>query len=250
MLVFTSIPKSGTHLVRSVLEQLLGPPGQSLTKHAPWRPRGPWTFGAHLRYQGQRLARNARVLVLVRDPRAIVLSMRDFVVTGRGGGSVHPSLLGALAPLPFHEQVRRIAAGVRTEHGRIAPIDRHCSGFLEWPDATVLKFEDLFTSAGGAVLHACLPRIPIPRIQAAIDAAIGADTPTLNVGDPDRWRSRLDLETIRLIEDRAGDAMHQLGYRRLDIGPAPDDRPGPWVSSWDTPWSSLPWILPDRQLGG
>ncbi len=240
MLIFTSIPKSGTHLVRSVLEQLLGPPGSTLAKTSPWKPRRPWTFCAHVRFAGQALPRGAKVMVLVRDPRAIVLSLRDFILDGAGRSSVHPSIVDLLETLPLNEQVRRIAEGVRTPHARISPIARHCSGFTEWPGAVVVRYEQFFTPAGARMVHACLPNASISRIQQAIDRSIGADTTTYSVGDPDRWRWQLELNTIRAIEAAAGPVMSRFGYAPVDgTDPLRGGR-----AAWSPDWARAMPMLP------
>jgi hypothetical protein len=221
VLIFTSVPKSGTHLVRAALERLLGPAGPPLAKSAPWRPRSPWTFCAHVRHQGQPLPDHARVLVLVRDPRALVLSIRDHL-TGPHGREVAPaSVIDILQRLSFEEQLQTVAGGVWTPSGKLAPIEQHCAGF-DWPRASFVRYEDLFTPGGAAALQPAMPQVPLERIREALEAVIGANTPTLNVGDPDRWRAVLPLELVRLIETRAGEVMARWGYRRgRRAAPAP-----------------------------
>jgi hypothetical protein len=221
-LLVTSIPKSGTQLLYAILEDLFGPPGGRIVKPPLGEPiagpiAGPYCLGGHLRYFPERaLPPDVRVVALIRDPRAVLLSMRDFLTDPARKKPGHLALARKLAGLSFEEQLISLTDGMEVDGHVAPPLSSTCGGFVDWPGVNLVRYEELFRGDGGEILAAALG--VNADLSGAIARRLGTPTATFNVGDPDRWRSAIPPEVLSYVEDHAGDRIAALGYS-LDTRP-------------------------------
>lgn len=217
-LFLTSIPKSGTHLVVPVLESVLDVTGHVLGKRAVRAGIVPAAFARHAFVYGHVRCRvrtvtppGLRILVLIRDPRDIILSMRDYLARSRNPR--HWGVRRLLAGLPREEQLMRLVDGVSAWGFAVAPIERHCGHMLEWRKrgGVVLRYEDLMGPEGPELLAKAIGRTDLRvRIADTLAARRNARGGTFNVGGT-RWRREMPQAVRDHIRAR-GDIVARLGY--------------------------------------
>lgn len=217
-LFLTSIPKSGTHLVVPVLEAVLETKGHVLGKKGVRAGVVPPAFARHAFVYGHVRCRvravtpaGLRILVLIRDPRDIVLSMRDYLARSR-----HPrhwAVRRMLARLPREEQLMRLVDGVAAMGFAVAPIEQHCGKMLEWRKrgGMVLRYEELMAPAGPDLLAEAVGRSDLrDRIADALALQRNARGSTFNVGGT-RWRAEMPRAVLDHLHARS-DIVTRLGY--------------------------------------
>jgi len=166
-----------------------------------------------------------RHLFILRDPRAVVVSLLDFILETRG--MPRPHFLQA----DFREmtQAARLAfileggsaprAGVTTQG--FADVYR---GLLMWetdPDCLVLRFEDLVGPQGGGSADRQL--VAIGRIAQHLGYPTDAVTPqlakifdpasrTFRTGQIDGWQREVDAATLAHLNAYCAPLCHAAGY--------------------------------------
>jgi hypothetical protein len=229
--LLTSIPKAGTHLLRPVLCEILGRRSIAVHKSAYGDLRFARTMNGRSVYYGHLRSDfapwsspKAAVIVLLRDPRDLLVSLRDFILRG-GAQPAHRMLADAFRTMALDDQYRRIIDGVRFQAfgppppGRkwiVAPLTKHCAGFAEWGQlgATVIRYEDLFTDAAPGQLVQALSWSSMREADArrALQRWIGQSTATFNIGRPGRWREALSPQVLDHLAARAPELLPSLGY--------------------------------------
>ena len=219
----TSIPKAGTHLLVPLVSELLGhtpvlapKPGVAVPEEEfleVLEDLGAPLFKGHIRrpagnYDPTRL----RVIVLIRDPRDILLSMRDYLL--RSQVPEHLAVSTYLRSLAPEAQLKQLVDGLKVPEFDVPSLRLHCSGFVEWADggATLVRYEDLLSGAAAEPLAASLGVDP-NRLDAVLTRLRGASSPTLHVGRADRWRDVLSPELLDYIAERAPGLIRRLGYQ-------------------------------------
>lgn len=173
---------------------------------------------------------NARVVCLIRDPRAVVASYRDW--TRRP--ALDPSRAG-----PFAADRRRarrsyniVLASLMCRaalEASLAARDRHGDDRVR-----LLVYEDLVRDSERSLRDLCgwleLDYEPamrdVPLVQSSYAAAGAAGISTEPV---ERWRSKLSPAEVRVIESCCGRVMAPLGYERVRPRCSPLAVPLAWL---------------------
>jgi hypothetical protein len=229
-----SIPKAGTHLLERALclhpelyRPLLptihesnvdkfGGLARLLTK---LRPGG--VLVGHLKVRPDRVSavveRGARSLLLVRDPRDIVVSTAHYA--------------SSTPAHPWHDRFMqesdvegRIRLTIEGGEG-VAPFAAVLAGFADWAryGALVVRFEELVGVEGGGdpVLQAERLRSIYrhvglspseERVRRIAGLLFSPHSPTFRRGTVGQWRSAFSPQLSRLFEKEAGHTLDALGY--------------------------------------
>ncbi len=176
-----------------------------------------------------------RVICMVRDPRAIVASYRDWknqggfdfekdsghrdalvVEEARTRSSYHIVIQGLL-----WRGVANAALGARERFGEARVRVQRYEDFVADPGtAGAAIMEWLGLDYDDALLAVPMHNSSFSRF----DGAGGVSTEAV-----DRWREKLSPTEIAVVQDCCGDLMDKLGYARLPTGLAPG-RVVPWVT--------------------
>lgn len=245
--VANSMPKSGTHLLASLLDQL---PGMRFAghlvafddadRHQPSRPlqdldrrlarlRDSHYIGGHLMCDPQveqRIAASgARLVTILRDPRAVVVSGAHYVQTAT-------QLKGrkdALKLFPDHDSVLRaliFGHGQPGDEMYFPEIGARYALYAGWAASSTgitVRFEDLIGGRGGGaddVQHAEVARIlhhlgydsSTGSAAELADRLFSEKAITFRAGTIDSWRADLPDDLAKEITTRCAVSMSQLGY--------------------------------------
>jgi hypothetical protein len=223
----TSFPRAGTHLLTAAFARMgfatVPCPKLGLTV----RPEalrqalvdGPAYAYGHWRAEPAAVAalreHGFGVILLLRDPRDLCLSLADFFLAGQ------PAELIARAPwiraLDRREVVARLITGTDLADYTGWPIARRCANWVEWAQsgAAVLRYEDLHEPA---LRRAAAARLaPLGLDPAAFDAALAASLGdragrTFNTGEAHRWRREFDAGLVALWNREAAGCATLFGY--------------------------------------
>ncbi len=233
-----SLKKSGTHLVRNVLGELglacidrLDYAGAEAV--APTAvPGGSFVLSHRLppqKWRGQCQAGSAKIIMSLRDPRAVFLSLLDFYDWTR------PLSAPGMHTVEFRRESCRHAYRDREELGLALLEDELLDDdpFTPWlnfrksrtlyyhPGVLKLRYEELAAANGGSdpscdhpisrvctYLGLAAPQDPAATLQKAVHAS----SPTMNVGVPDRWRTALSPHLLSAFMARHGELVREFGY--------------------------------------
>lgn len=245
--VANSMPKSGTHLLATLLDGLgdLRFAGR-LVKFEPRDRLAPQPFLAEIdktlrrlrpsRYIGAHLIadpqvqevvsrHDVRLVTILRDPRAVVVSGAHYVQDA-------PQLRDreeALALFPNHDAI--LTAMVRG-HGEpgdkwwFPPIGERYRDYADWahsPLGLTVRFEDLIGARGGGSDEAQFEGVAqvlehlrygdrgVPVGQIA-EQMFSQKAITFRSGRIDSWRAELPAHLAEEIVEQCGETMAQLGY--------------------------------------
>jgi hypothetical protein len=231
--IFT-IKKSGTHLLKSLIENL----GISCINRLDYTAEPlvcPHTAEADAfvlshelpsrRWRGSCQQGQARIIMNLRDPRAVFLSLLDFYDWSR------PLSHGGMHTVEFRRASCRMAFKDREALGLALLEDELIDDdpFTPWlnfrrsrmlfhnPSVLKVRYEDFFaTPDGGEGLVARICRYlgkPAPeRPEALIAMAVSAPSPTRNASIPDRWRTELPPNLLKAFMAKHGDLVQEFGY--------------------------------------
>lgn len=245
--VANSMPKSGTHLLTELLEQIDGMrfSGQ-LAMYTPAIETGDRHRMRHLERRTRRLrtshylmghiandehaeaalaSHDVKLVTILRDPRAVVLSGMNYLYNA----TWMPHRQELLALLPDERAVLEFLVRGHGEPGEefyTPEIGHHYNAYASWVGSgigTTVRFEDLVGARGGG-LHA----VQLETVQRILtylgypadeDAAAGiargafsSDSITFHGGRVDAWRDRLPRDLADEIAERCGADMTRLGY--------------------------------------
>lgn len=221
----TSIPKSGTHFATAVLGDLLEVAPISINKNfdklaslnrqfltEPARTQVGYGHIRRDKRRARRLLKSWRIVVLIRDPRDVVLSMRDFLTSSPA--TEHRAAYETIAHLSPAEQIKAVILGIDVEGFNVAPINTHASGFLDWNEvgACVIRYEQFWEPAS---LDAFFDFLKVNRARGrdTVDAVRGMSSVTFNKGVVNRWREEMDSELLSFFHKHDGGCVERLGYR-------------------------------------
>jgi hypothetical protein len=218
MVLCSSVPKAGTHLLerviclhpgvyrklrRKVFKQNLDRyggearvvrslrPGQMALTHLHWSER----------LRAALAVTETRALFMVRDPRAMVVSYADYVAS-----FPRHTYSDALAGLDRSQRIAALLDGVPGVGPRpFADELALYAGWLDAPDVLVVRFEDLVGPRGGGCearqratiegIYGHLGLASNDRLIAAVSRqAFGGPSATFSHGKIDRWRTVLTGE--------------------------------------------------------
>lgn len=257
-MLLTTVPKAGTHLAAKLLDELpgvrsaglhleprhyfaagpaSGPGGPApstarplderrLARSLRWVHRGQYVT-AHMPHRpgvGGWLARlGFRVVVVVRDPRDVAVSALHYV-EGRPDHWAH-DLLAAAGPDRATRLLRFVEGTLPPELG-LPDLGALLDGFLGWldePNALVVRFEDLVGPRGGGdteAQHTAARRIvdhlglviDDRDLARALERTWSSASVTFRRGEVGAWRSELDAVQADAFRRLHGDRLARFGY--------------------------------------
>lgn len=227
----SSIPKSGTHLLSSLVEYWSGLPVVSVKEKANYKdfdflkyenyPNlvGHYRF-SHIRANSslRELFLNRTVIVVIRDPRDLCNSMLHYVL--KSTNKMHQVAAQQLNGLSYEEQIIRISTGITDIDGvSITPsLDKWCSGFIElqseFSHVAILKYEDFFEIDSISKSIAQIFSIPVNEASSLVEKALslGSKTKRESGARPAQWRSVYSDYLLRFFENNYGNTIKYLGY--------------------------------------
>ena len=222
----TSIPKSGTHLLVDIFERMgyetlacrkVGRV-ETLPEEFDVRTDKPCYIYAHYRAKEQIVRQiegmGLPIVVMIRDPRDICLSMADFLHSGRPKSShrLEPSL----SKMTRRELIIGTILGFNLPGYPTRPMSEICRGWLEWSQhgALVVRYEDVVNSVltGEPMLDWSVLDLCPARVLEATVASYKRSGTTFNRGEIERWRDEFDDELQALWREHVGDVTSLLGY--------------------------------------
>lgn len=236
-----SVPKAGSHLLARCLELMglvynrthvhyLHPDerieqairgtwlGEFLTAHIPYSTR----------WHNLLAERRGRVLLIIRDPRDVVVSHFYYVTYKDRKHRLRPYYL------QLADDHARLMASIQgltpsdgNPYGRLDNIARRFRSFLEWEhhDALVVRFEHLVGPEGGGSAerqeatirniahHLGLPLSP-EKVRFVAHNLFYRKSATFRKGSIGDWRNHFTEEHKRVFKELAGDLLIDLGYER------------------------------------
>ncbi len=226
MIFCTSAPKSGTHLLAKVIENLTGRYTVTIKRGMPdseirRRSNAFPNIGGHFRLKDFRgsealmetLAERS-LFILIRDPRDVCASMVTYLA--RKGNYEHQQAFQCLADLEGEAAIMRVAEGFDSGDSsfRQPSIEQACAGFLEirqlCPWSTVLRYEEFFTPEAAQKIAAGLG-LDQDIVQGAISSALISDTRTKHTGTPRVWLTFSD-ELKDYFREKHSRLIERLGY--------------------------------------
>lgn len=247
--VVNSMPKSGTHLMAEVLDQLEGmrfcgrlvmytPADQARASTSPTRElelrtrrlRPSHYLMAHLVHEEgiQRVLEEhgAKMVTILRDPRAVVLSAKNYLYNA----TWMPHRDELMARLPDERAVLEFIIrghGDPTDPFHAPDIGQHYRAYARWHDVgfgLTVRFEDLVGPYGGGSAEAQLATVggilrhldstadqaTVARVAAG---AFSTDSITFHGGSVDAWRTKLPADLAEEVTELCADDMARLGYR-------------------------------------
>lgn len=224
----TSVPKSGTHLVATIVADVTGAyplTVKKLNKRATYPTFDPAaSLVGHFRAKSIRnnpsltkLFAERKVLLLVRDPRAICNSMLHHLMTSNN--NYHREGLAMVQGLPFNKQIITISKGLYAKDGTeiVADLQRMCTGFDEirelLPNTVRLRYEDFFDPAFVTERLPGVLGVDQEQARQCVERALASDSRTKRIGNPHNWRSAWDEELTRHFNTTFGGLIEQLGYQ-------------------------------------
>jgi hypothetical protein len=242
-----SMPKSGTHLLASLLDGLgdLRFAGHLVTfdcgdRHDPEQPLDDLTkrlatlrngryLGGHLiadpAVQERVSASGVRLLTILRDPRAVIVSGANYVLEAT-------QLRDRDEALELFPDKHAILRAMVTGHGRpgekfhFPEIGERYGAYARWWDSPVgltVRFEDLIGGRGGGDDEEQVDRVGTilqflgygddPDTSRRLAARLFSEKAiTFRTGRVDSWREELPPDLAAEVEERCADWMTRLGY--------------------------------------
>jgi hypothetical protein len=234
--LLNSIPKAGTNLLDGYLQALppLRPSGHRTL--SGWNEISQKTinkiieikkgeyYTAHLPAHKNLLnalrGSDIRVLLIVRDPRAVLVSNFKYV-------------LDIDVTHPTHKYIKslkndreRLIACIKGKKNILTPINEIYELFLDWQNqdnCLVVKFEDLVGQRGGGDAEIQIQTISkiINHLNITMDkeeilniimTMEKTSSPTLRSGQIDGWKKYFDTELSNILESQLGRSAEKFGY--------------------------------------
>lgn len=217
--------KTGTVLMRNILKAIAGEFGLRFWEQGP-EPADGWD----IRFHGGSAFRNElalphRGIIVIRDPRDVVVSAAHFHCRGREGWLHRPD--PRFGGLTYQEKI----SGLADDDERYIFEMEHFSGPVirdmlkraqPRPHFMIVRFEDLVTDVElqhyrTMFSHLGLPADMLPRwLETANRYSLfsGHVKPHLHVrsGRPAEWREKFGPRVLAEFRSRFGDAAEALGY--------------------------------------
>ena len=245
------IPKSGTHLLKSMMAQFEGLTNsgrmisywdnadddqhEDTMRVLESTPRGSFEFG-HIQPLPRPLEvferRGFRTLLIIRDPRDLVCSHAKYAMRNNSY-----RFHGYYESLPDdNARIMAESEGISSEHESpqvrrrvrlpLPPIGERVADFLPWLDVPfnyTLRFEDLVGEQGGGgrelqlrVISECAAHCGLNYSDAQAESiaskVFDRNSPTFNRGKIQTWPQKLTRKHKDRFKELAGDLLIQMGY--------------------------------------
>ena len=227
----TSIPKSGTHLLASLVREVTGTYPTSVKEK---KNSATYDFSVfsklpnllgHYRISHVKgsdslrdLFAKRKVIVLVRDPRDICNSMLHYLYSSTNLN--HVAARQRLLDLDYESQIIKIAEGFRVQERDfgVPNIRNCCSGFLEiaeeFKSAHVIRYEEFFDEDSfSRVIQSIFSINKDQAIHTLCIALSGGSRTKRNDGaSPNQWRSLFSDRLKTYFSNNFSDVIASLGY--------------------------------------
>jgi hypothetical protein len=246
--VVNSMPKSGTHLVSELLDQLGGmrfsghavmfiearrhrdtDKALAVVERRARRLRPSHYMGSHLtwdpRVESILTSADVRLVTILRDPRALVVSAKNYLY--KATWMPHRDRL--IDWLGDERSVMEFAIRGHGDPGDavyVPDLGTHFHGYVRWldsPAGLTVRFEDLVGPQGGGTTDAQNRAVgqildhlglregdePIEEVAARV---FSDRSITFHGGQSDAWRSELPNDLQDEVLERCADDMRRLGY--------------------------------------
>ncbi len=229
MIFISSMPKAGTHLLATVMQELFGEYPVPVRKKVPGEVIDFAQFASHPLLMGhfragsvqqnpalQALMQGRKILILIRDPRDVCNSMLHYLL--QSSHPLHRKVQPLLQGLDYSEQIKAVAAGLDASDRsfKVGRLQAHCGGFIEvaqlLPQACVLRYESFFAGHASASLATFL-ELDQDRVANAIDNALRSGSKTKRAGIAFAWRDNFDPALQAFFIVHYGDIIQKLGYQ-------------------------------------
>ena len=229
----TSAPKSGTHLLATLVSIATGESVISVKekKRLPdidfSKYDGYSNLAGHYRIGHVRSSTSLRKLfesrnriVLIRDPRDLCNSMLHYLECSTN--QVHKKAADRLRGLKYEERIIQIADGVKGSDGiSILPsLRKWSSGFVElleeFPESTLIRYEDFFVDDSLAPSVSRLLQVPQSTAKDLIMRALQSGSKTKRIsggGRPRQWEQAFSDELKNYFASNYAELIHSVGYR-------------------------------------
>ena len=225
----TSCPKSGTHLLATIVEKITGSYPISVKKECLRHDKYLESFFndkvnlvGHFRVSNiasnrllSELFSSRKVLILIRDPRDVCNSMLHYLESHKN--PKHRSCLYALEGLDYNSKLIRISKGIASKefNFNVPNIRTMMHGFFEvrdlYPSSSfVLKYEELLLGLKSKQISDFFD-VPESVFEEARFDSIGKKTKTFRSGKLSVWKG-FDKEVIDFFNDEFGDVINTFGY--------------------------------------
>jgi sulfotransferase 6B1 len=247
--VANSMPKSGTHLLATLLDQLEGmrfagrlvafdcgdrvQPGPRLKQvdKVLRRLRDSHYVGGHLirepEIEKSVVDHGIKLVTILRDPRAVIVSGAHYVMDAK-------QLKGrdeVLELFPDRDSMLRALVFGYAEPGErlyFPEIGERFRAYADWVDSSAgltVRFEDLIGGRGGGSDDEQVQQVTqivkflgygdgVESATAVAERLFSEKVITFRAGTIDSWREDLPANLAREIEERCTDSMTRLGYDR------------------------------------
>ena len=227
----SSIPKSGTHLVNSLIELWSGQTVISVKEKANYQEfdfskyANCESLSGHYRASQVKSNESLRdlflsrtVIVIIRDPRDLCNSMLHYLMKSQNPH--HQAAARQLNGLNYEQQIIDIAIGIRADNGvAITPnLNKWCTGFVELLDefknATLLRYEDFFEIEKISYTISRLFSIEYDDARLLILNGLSSGSKTKRDGGarPDQWKSIYSRRLQKYFIDNYSETIEHLGY--------------------------------------
>lgn len=217
--------KTGTVLMRNILKAISEEFGLRFWEQGPEPPEG-WDIRFHGGSNFRReLSYPHRGIIIIRDPRDVVISAAHFHGRGREGWLHKPddrfggmTYLEKINSLPDDDE-RYI---FEMDHFSRPVIREMLERGTDRPGFLIVKFEDLVTDVDLVEYRKMFDHLQLPEAMLArwLEIATryslfsGQVRPHLHVrsGKPAEWRDKFSPRVLAAFHERFGDAAERLGY--------------------------------------
>ncbi len=113
----------------------------------------------------------------------------------------------------MHRCRRVIIRGVTVGDYEVAPIGQYTRGWTEWNGhgAHLIRYEQFWSAEAVADLARFLG-VPPASLQRAVRTVLSRESPTLNKGVAERWRSEMDDAMQAFFRANDEGCVERLGY--------------------------------------
>jgi len=230
----SSVPKSGTHLLATLvriatgedvvsIKEKEGLPGIDFSRYESFV-----NLTGHYRIKHvksneslRKLFESRRCVVLIRDPRDLCNSMLHYIEGSTNKG--HKKVAARLGGLSYEERIVQLAEGVKDCDGiSISPgLHAWTCGFLElleeFPESTLIRYEDFFVDDAIKPIVQRLFQVSPSCAHDLVARALRSGSKTKRVtgggGRPCQWNQAFSAELKHYFASNYAELIDYLGYR-------------------------------------